>query len=202
MSYQTIIGLHSQVKIVDISPDYYSCNTSILSYPHIQHPQYSQYFTVRMPLTTVMDIVLNTPLKMLSAEPTQTHFLSQSQAERMETAYDLLTPYYREHLETAWPRTFRTKCGEKSSKYRNAGNTMYSRNKLRDAIRLYNEATFWAESGSEELSMAFANRWEASFGNTYYSFLYTQQIRPVSKLVKSLVCCKIFLPNISRGDNF
>ena len=112
-----------------------------------------------MPHTTVMDIVLNTPLKMLSAEPTQTHFLSQSQAERMETAYNLLIPYYREHLETAWPRTFRVKSGEKSTKYRNAGNSMFSRGKLRDAIRLYNEAIFWAEPQSEELSMAFANRY-------------------------------------------
>ena len=105
-----------------------------------------------------MDIILNTPLKLLGSEPTKTHFLSQSQTGRMETAYTLLNPYYKEHLETAWPRTFRTKCGKKSSKYRNAGNSMFSRNKLREAIRLYNEAIFWAAGESEELGMAFANR--------------------------------------------
>ena len=107
---------------------------------------------------TVMDTILNTPLKLLSTEPTKSQFLSQSPTERLETAYTLLSPYYSMHLETAWPRTFRKKCGEKSSKYRNAGNSMFSRSKLRDAIRLYNEAIFWAGPDSEELSMAFANR--------------------------------------------
>ena len=148
---------------MSISPDSYPCNIYIPpSCNHSPPPQSASTIQgnnsrLKMP-PTVMDIILNTPLKLLSTEPSKTQFLSQSSTERLETAYTLLAPYYSEHLETAWPRTFRTKSGEKSSKYRNAGNSMFSRSKLRDSIRLYNEAIFWAESESEELGMAFANR--------------------------------------------
>ena len=113
--------------------------------------------TSKMPLT-VMDTLLNTPLKLLSSEPNKSNFFSCSAEDRLETAYDILAPYYAEHLPSAWPRTFRQKSNEKSSKYRTAGNNMFSRSKLREAIRLYNEAIFWVEPDTEELGMAFANR--------------------------------------------
>jgi len=55
------------------------------------------------------------------------------------------------------------KSDEKSEKYRNAGNTMFSKSKLKESIRLYTEAILWATTGSEHLAMAFANRSAAHF---------------------------------------
>ena len=82
--------------------------------------------------TSVMDIILNTPLKLLS----DSQFLSAGSTEdQLHVAYDVLSPYYSMHLDSAWPRSYRQKCDEKSEKYRNAGNTMFSKSKLREALR-------------------------------------------------------------------
>ena len=120
-------------------------------------------------MTSVMDIILNTPLKILSTQSTQQEFFSTSDTEeRLKIAYDALAPYYSMHLESAWPRSFRQKSNEKSAKYRSAGNTMFSKSKLREALRLYTEAIMWAEPGSEDLAMAFANRSAAHFDQGSY----------------------------------
>ena len=63
---------------------------------------------------------------------------------------------------------FLQKSDEKSAKYRTAGNSMFSRHKLREATRLYTEAVLWASPASVDLSMAFANRSAAHFDNACY----------------------------------
>ena len=83
--------------------------------------------------TTVMDIILNTPLKLLSSD--SQFSAAESKDDQLRVAYDVLSPYYNMHLESAWPRSYRQKCDEKSEKYRNAGNTMFSKSKLREALR-------------------------------------------------------------------
>ena len=45
--------------------------------------------------------------------------------------------------------TLMQKSEEKSAKYRTAGNSMFSRSRLREAIRLYTEAIQWASPGSQ-----------------------------------------------------
>ena len=60
------------------------------------------------------------------------------------------------------------KCDTKSSKYRVAGNTMFSRAKLREALRLYTEAAVWASPASPDLAMAFANRSAAHFDGGHF----------------------------------
>ena len=56
----------------------------------------------------------------------------------------------------------------KSAKYRVAGNTMFSRAKLREARRLYTEAAVWASPASPDLAMAFANRSAAHFDGGHF----------------------------------
>ena len=60
---------------------------------------------------------------------------------------------------------FVQKDDEKSVKYRTAGNSMFSKSKLRESLRLYTEAILWATPASEDLAMAFANRSAAHFDN-------------------------------------
>jgi len=111
-----------------------------------------------------MDLILNEPLKILNESSTRDQFFSTtSKYERLQTAYEVLAPYYSMTLEDAWPKTYRQKSDEKSEKYRNAGNTMFSKSKLKESIRLYTEAILWATTGSEHLAMAFANRSAAHF---------------------------------------
>ena len=119
--------------------------------------------------TNITDIVLRDPLKILSSEPVRSSFLSQaSLAERLRVAHEALSPHYQMQLEELWPRTYRLKSDEKSAKYRAAGNSMFSRHKLREAVRLYTEAVLWATPASIDLSMAFANRSAAHFDNACY----------------------------------
>ena len=116
--------------------------------------------------TTVMDIILNTPLKLLSSNTTKEEFFSCSNlSDQLKVAYDVLNPYYSMNLESCWPRTYRQKDDEKSVKYRTAGNSMFSKSKLRESLRLYTEAILWATPASEDLAMAFANRSAAHFDN-------------------------------------
>ena len=134
-----------------------------------------------------MDIILNTPLKLLSSNPTKEEFFSCTNlSDQLKIAYDVLNPYYSMNLESCWPRTYRQvflisntgrivkylkssffiqKDDEKSIKYRTAGNSMFSKSKLRESLRLYTEAILWATPASEDLAMAFANRSAAHFDN-------------------------------------
>ena len=115
---------------------------------------------------SVVDILLGQPLQLLRAQEDVVWGPGG-----LQRAYAILQPYYAQHLQvlslqinliipsqTAWPRSFLAKSQEKSSKYRTAGNTMFSKACLRDALRLYTLAVVWAAEGSQELAMALANR--------------------------------------------
>ena len=58
--------------------------------------------------TTVLDIILNTPLKLLSSNATKEEFFSCTNlSDQLKIAYDVLNPYYSMNLESCWPRTYR-----------------------------------------------------------------------------------------------
>ena len=158
--------------------------------------------------TTVLDIILNTPLKLLSSNATKEEFFSCTNlSDQLKIAYDVLNPYYSMNLESCWPRTYRQvsfgikietqncfnfvqKDDEKSVKYRTAGNSMFSKSKLRESLRLYTEAILWATPASEDLAMAFANRSAAHFDNgnfvaanrgVYFAYFYILDYMDISQ---------------------
>jgi SET and MYND domain-containing protein 4 len=51
-----------------------------------------------------------------------------------------------------------TKSNEKSVALRTEGNALYSQRKFHDALVKYNESLCWAEPGSENIGLAYANR--------------------------------------------
>ena len=58
--------------------------------------------------SSITDVILRDPLKILSSEPAMTEFLCQpSLGERLRLAYCLLSPHYLMQLGDLWPRTYR-----------------------------------------------------------------------------------------------
>ena len=61
--------------------------------------------------SSITDVILRDPLKILSSEPAMTEFLCQpSLGERLRVAHSLLSPHYLMQLGDLWPRTYRQVC--------------------------------------------------------------------------------------------
>ena len=57
---------------------------------------------------TMMDVILRSPMKILTTEPARSEFLAGSSlTERLGVAHQHLSGYYVMHLESLWPRNYR-----------------------------------------------------------------------------------------------
>ena len=57
---------------------------------------------------TMTDIILRSPIKILTTEPVRSEFLAQTRLEeRLRVAHRHLSSYYVMHLESLWPRNYR-----------------------------------------------------------------------------------------------
>ena len=57
---------------------------------------------------TMTEVILRSPIKILTTEPARSEFLRQeSLTERLRVAHQHLSSYYMMHLEGLWPRNYR-----------------------------------------------------------------------------------------------